>query len=91
VWHASVARLSQSGAVISTARWGDGTLREARRIARDTLHGVGVSESVEMIRPTCVHLRRSLSLDEVGTLSAEWLAIPARDEFTEDGGMESRL
>jgi hypothetical protein len=57
----------------------------------NTLNGVGVGESVEMLRPTCLHVRRSLSLDEIGTLSAEWLAIPARDEFSEDGEMERRL
>jgi len=57
----------------------------------DTLRGVGAGESVEMLRPSCVHLRRSLSSDEIGQLSAEWLAIPARDEFSQDGAMESRL
>ena len=56
-----------------------------------TLNGIGDGESVEMLRPAALHLRRSLSLDEVGTLSAEWLAIPARDEFSEDGEMEKRL
>jgi hypothetical protein len=55
------------------------------------LDGVGTGESVEMLRPICLHVRRSLSLAEVGRLSAEWLAIPAPDEFTENGGMESRL
>jgi hypothetical protein len=57
----------------------------------DTLHGVGAGESVEALRPTCLHLRRSLSSDEMGALSAEWLAIPARDEFSQDGAIESRL
>lgn len=56
-----------------------------------TLHGVGTGESVELLKPTCLHVRRSLSDDEMGTLSAAWLAIPARDEFSEDGAMESRL
>lgn len=62
-------------------------MREARRLAREILYGVGTGESVEALRPTCLHLRRSLSPDEIGTLSAEWLAIPARDEFSEDGAM----
>jgi hypothetical protein len=91
VWHVSVARLSGSLDVISSERWGDGTLREARRIAMSTLHGVGTGESVEMLKPTCLHVRRSLALDEMGTLSAAWLAIPAKDEFSEDGVMENRL
>jgi hypothetical protein len=91
VWHASVARLSRAGFPVDSARWGEGTLRAARRIAREVLNGVGVGESVEMLRSTCLHLRRSLSLEEVGTLSPAWLAIPARDEFSEDGAIESRL
>ena len=66
-------------------------LREARRIALDALHGVGAGESVELLKPVCLHVRRSLSVEEISALSAEWLAIPARDEFTEDGGIEQRL
>jgi hypothetical protein len=57
----------------------------------DTLRDVGAGESVEALRPACLHLRRSLSSDEIGQLSAEWLAIPARDEFSQDGTVESRL
>ncbi len=57
----------------------------------DMLDGVGAGESVEMLKPVCLHLRRSLSPEEISTLSAEWLAIPAQDEFSEDGVMESRL
>jgi hypothetical protein len=91
VWHASVARLGRSGDPIHSGRWGEGTLRQARRIAFDTLNGVGDGESVEMLRPTCLHVRRSLSLAEIATLSPEWLAIPARDEFSEDGVIETRL
>ena len=66
-------------------------MRAARRLAMDTLHGVGTGESVELLKPTCLHLRRSLSPEEMRFLTAEWLAIPARDEFTEDGAMENRL
>jgi hypothetical protein len=60
-------------------------------IAMRALNGVGDGVSVEMLRPPCLHIRRSLSSEEIGTLSAEWLAIPARDEFSEDGTIESRL
>lgn len=66
-------------------------MRHARRIALRALEGVGEGLSVEMLRPACLHIRRALSLAEIGTLSAEWLAIPARDEFSEDGTIESRL
>jgi hypothetical protein len=66
-------------------------MRAARRLAEETLLGVGTGESVETIRPTCIHVRRSLSDHEMGCLTAEWLAIPARDEFSEDGQVESRL
>ena len=75
----------------STERWGDGVLRAARRVALEMLAGVGAGESVEMVRPTCIHVRRSLSPAEVAMLSPEWLAIPARDEFSEGGGVEGRL
>ena len=92
MWHVSIARVNPSGkGLISTSRWGGGTLRYARRMAMRTLNGIGDGEAVEMLRPAALHLRRSLSLDEVGALSAEWLAIPARDEFSEDGEMEKRL
>ena len=76
---------------ISSERWGGGVLRAARRVALEILSGVGAGESIEMVRPTCIHVRRSLSPAEVETLSAEWLAIPARDEFSEGCGVEGRL
>jgi hypothetical protein len=47
------------------------------------LDGVGHGETVETIRPLVVHQRRSLSPVEMATLSADWLAIPAVDEFEE--------
>jgi hypothetical protein len=76
---------------VDTSRWGDGVYREARRLALGVLEGVGTGETVQTLRPGCLHLRRSLSSEEIGQLSAEWLAIPARDEFTLDGSVESRL
>lgn len=66
-------------------------MREARRVAARVLDGVGVGESVELLKPACLHLRRSLSPAEYETLDPAWLAIPARDEFTENGAMEPRL
>jgi hypothetical protein len=65
--------------------------REARRRLEDALYGVGTGESVEAWHPTCLHLRRGLSDEEMKVLSAEWLAIPARDEFSADGAIEARL
>lgn len=65
--------------------------REARRLALQTLSGVGMGETVTTIRDTCLHARRSLSDVEIARLSPEWLAIPARDEFSEDGTVEARL
>jgi hypothetical protein len=91
VWHVSIARLGGNGSPISTHRWGEGVFRAARRLAAETLDGVGSGESIELVKPVCVHVRRSLTLAEVATLSAEWLAIPARDEFDESGAVETRL
>lgn len=66
-------------------------MNAARRLAATMLHGVGTGESVEMLKPVCLHVRRALSAEEIATLTPEWLAIPARDEFSEDGQVESRL
>jgi hypothetical protein len=66
-------------------------MRDARRRAMQVLDGVGAGESIEAVHPTCMHIRRSLSPEEMGVLSAEWLAIPARDEFSPNGGIESKL
>lgn len=60
-------------------------------MAMNILSGVGDGESVEALRPTCLHVRRSLSPEEMKSLSAEWLAIPAQDEFSMEGGVEERL
>jgi len=76
---------------IATERWGEGVLRAARRLLMELLGGVGMGESVEKVGRWAIHMRRSLSPAEIATLSADWLAIPARDEFSEDGQMESRL
>ena len=82
MWHASIAYLKNSGPVFA-ARWGDGTLREARRILAITLNGVGCGETVERMTNVALHHRRSLNSGELATLSAEWLAIPAIDQFSE--------
>ena len=73
--------------VLTTDRWGDGVFRAARRVLQDYLNNVGTGPCVEMVRPACIHLRKALSDTEMLALSAEWLAIPARDEFSEDGAI----
>lgn len=90
MWHASVA-LFRNNAIVKTDRWGDGVWREARRILRETLSGVGSGETVESLIRGFVHHRRSLNDLEIAELRAEWLAIPPRDEFSGDGTVECRL
>lgn len=55
------------------------------------LAGVGAGKSVAAAREIAMHLRRSLAEDEIAMLTPEWLAIPARDEFSEDGQVEMDL
>ncbi len=43
------------------------------------------------MRRIALHMRRSLSDAEMESLSCEWLAIPAQDEFSEDGEVEMKL
>jgi len=60
-------------------------------MALAALEGVGRGETVATWRKIALHVRRSLTDAEMACLSAEWLAIPARDEFSEDGVVEQRL
>ena len=90
MWHASIARLGRT-APISTTRWGDGVIREAKRQLFKALLGVGREPTVLSMRRIALHVRRSLSDEEMGLLDCEWLAIPARDEFSEDGEVELAL
>ena len=90
MWHASVARLVRDQ-LVPTDRWGDGTKREAMYRANALLYGVGEGPSVELWSSACLHLRRALTADEIAMLTPEWLAIPARDGFAPDGGIEGRL
>jgi hypothetical protein len=92
VWHVSLARFSKT-AIIPLDRWGGGVRREARRLVDSVLSGAGTGPLVEHVSKsgTVVHFRRSLSDEEIATLSPAWLAIPAQDEFSEDGLVEMRL
>lgn len=89
MWHASIAHWKHNS-MLPTGRWGEGVFRAARRLAANALRGVGSGELVELVSARALHVRRALSAQEYAGLSAEWLAIPARDEFG-DGGMEMRL
>jgi hypothetical protein len=77
--------------VIRTARWGEGVWREARRRLRLALEGVGDGAAIELLASVCLHARRALTESEIAMLSPAWLAIPARDEFAPELGMETRL
>lgn len=66
-------------------------VREAQRYARMILEDIGIDPTVLTMRRIAMHARRALSEAEMGSLSCEWLAIPALDEFSEDGEVEMRL
>ncbi len=65
-------------------------IRESRRRLNSVLDGVGFGGSVETVRRIAIHLRRSLSPEEMATISCEWLAIPAIDMFSEDENASNR-
>ncbi len=90
MWHASIARPVQVG-LFPTDRWGAGMVREGKRWLLMALAGVGKDPTILTMRQAALHMRRSLSDVEMEALSHEWLAIPARDEFSEDGEMEMAL
>jgi hypothetical protein len=71
--------------------WGDGVIREAKRQLARVLDGVGQAPTVGSMRKVALHMRRSLSEAEMETLDPCWLAIPARDEFSEDGEIAMEL
>lgn len=66
-------------------------IREAKLQLLAVMRGVGQGPSVVTMRKIAIHMRRSLSEEEMATLSCEWLAIPARDEFSEDGEVAMEL
>lgn len=78
-------------APVPVARWGEGTIRYATRRAVEALAGVGVGPVIPKSGKVAIHFRRALSEEEMGNLSSEWLAIPARDEFSEEGEVEMNL
>lgn len=90
MWHASIARLGRI-APIPTDRWSHATVGDAKRRLLAALEDVGQPPTVLTMRRISIHIRRSLASDEMNELSCEWLAIPAQDEFSEDGEMEMAL
>jgi hypothetical protein len=66
-------------------------LREAKRRLDRVLDGVGQQPTVGALKRLALHMRRSLTPMEMETLNPAWLAIPARDEFSEDGEIAVEL
>jgi hypothetical protein len=70
-------------------------MRDAKRNLLLMLEGVGQGKGILHLgkeeNAAAVHLRRSLSDEEIGVLSPAWLAIPAEHEFTRDGEIEMEL
>ncbi len=66
-------------------------IREAKRQLFMALMDVGREPTIGSMGRIALHMRRSLTDDEVGSLSREWLVIPARDEFSEGGEVEMQL
>jgi hypothetical protein len=66
-------------------------MRAAKFLLTKALDGVGQKPTVLTARKVALHMRRSLTEEEIGTLDPCWLAIPARDEFSEDGAIEMEL
>jgi hypothetical protein len=89
VWHVSLCYWKSTP--VATSRWGDGMRRAALRLADEILRGVGRGESVKHYGEMVLHVRRSLTDEEVNRLSLRWLAIPARDGFAPDQGIETKL
>lgn len=89
MWHASIAKHKTD--IVPTNVWGDGVIRDAKHRILLCLGGVGQGPTILTKRRIAIHCRRSLSDSEIAALSPEWLAIPARDEFSEDGEIEMEL
>ncbi len=66
-------------------------MREAKRRTLLVLSGTGANPTIFYRGRIAMHARRSLTEQEMAQLSCEWLAIPARDEFSEEGEVEMSL
>jgi hypothetical protein len=66
-------------------------MREAKRQLGQVLDGVGQGPPVFATTKSALHMRRSLAQAEMESLDPAWLAIPARDEFSQDGEVAMEL
>ena len=68
-------------------------MRDARRRLIEVMDGVGQGKTIFATtkREIALHARRSLSDAEIASLDPVWCAIPAQDEFSEDGLVEMEL
>jgi hypothetical protein len=77
VWHVSVCERNRKMEPIPTRLV---LMKKApTALGRELLAGVGTGETFMHRRELAFHIRRSLSEEEIATLSPEWLAIPAVD------------
>ncbi len=76
MWHVSIAEHDGHG-VMRTAAIRNKTALFT--LGRKLLQGVGNGETFEKTGDLAIHVRRSLSDEEIAGLNPEWLAIPAID------------
>lgn len=79
MWHASAAVLNGSGMPVPVALWKSSVRAVVREALAELLNGVGEEPSREDSPRTAMHLRRSLTPEEIAGLDPAWLAIPAVD------------
>jgi len=79
VWHASVAVLSEDGRPIPTGAWSPKRYARAVRVGHRLLEGRGAGETFVKLGQAVVHVRRSLSPEEIAGLDPAWVALPAID------------
>jgi hypothetical protein len=77
VWHASIALLDKKGRPIQVKHVVN--KKAGRSIGEGLLFGVGTGETYYKEGEIAIHVRRSLSEEEIAGLDPVWLAIPAVD------------
>lgn len=76
MWHVSIAEHDGHGVI---------RMNQVRNktalftLGRKLLNGVGSGETFEKVGDTAIHVRRSLSDEEIAGLDPAWVAIPAVD------------
>ncbi len=79
MWHASIAVCNNASQSRAVANWSAKQNGRALRLARQILGGVGAGETFVKYGHYVVHVRRSLSAEEIAGMDLAWLAIPAVD------------